>query len=131
MDLKGRATRNFRQAHKDGACYPNSAGYCDCPLEDAEPEVADLVCSDVELPLLQGMHFPVIDLDLPCQLIPSGTPGHFHLYLDKPVPWEQYKNIIKALCEAGLVQWAWFDTTRERGYSSVRHPDRPKEITNG
>jgi len=73
-DFGGRTTRNFRQDHRDGVCLPNSRGYCPCPLEVAEPDSADLVCSDLQPPFA-GFHKPVIDLDLPCRLVPSGTPS--------------------------------------------------------
>lgn len=122
----GRRTRNFRQVHKDGICVPDAGGYCPCPVEDAEPDVAELVCSDSRDERDQGMHMPVIDLDLPCSLVPSGTPGHFHLYIDKPCNFEEYMAILKAMAEAGIVQWGFHDRTRERGFGSVRHPDRPK-----
>lgn len=121
----GRPTRNIRQDHRDPLlCVPNSAGYCPCPLESADESVAELVCSDVG----EGMHLPVIDLDLPASLVPSATPGHHHLYLDTPVTWEQYRAILKALAEAGIVQWGYHDSTVERGFGSVRHPDRPKQV---
>lgn len=119
-----RPERMFSQDHSDGNCYPNAAGYCNCPLrEPKEDETPELVCSDVG----EGMHAPVIDIDFPCRLVPSATPGHFHLYIDKPVEWERYKTMLEAMASAGIVQWQWVDTTRERGYSSVRHPDKPKE----
>lgn len=119
----GRPTRNFRQDHSDPIrCEPNSKGYCPCPLESAPAETADLVCSDVG----DGMHMPLIDFDLPVQLVPSGTPGHFHLYIDKAIEWEDYKAILRSMAEAGIVQWGFFEATVERGFGSVRHPDRPK-----
>ena len=35
-------------------------------------------------------HRPILDLDFPAALVPSTTPGHFHLYLDKPMAEEDY-----------------------------------------
>lgn len=134
VDFADRRFRNFRQDHRD-QCYPDIMGYCACPLEQVEdPDTADLVCSDSDNAGAtdnQGrrMHMPVIDIDFPAQLVPSGTPGHFHLYLNKPCNWDEYIKILRAFAEAGLVQWQWVHTTEERGYSSVRHPDRPKEVT--
>lgn len=123
-----RRLRMFTQEHKDGQCWPNANGYCKCPLRDApDEESAELVCSDVT----DMIHMPVIDIDFPCRLVESGTPGHFHLYIDKQMSQFDYFNMIKAMCDAGVVQWQWFDTTRERGYSSVRHPDKPKEKADG
>lgn len=121
----GRTTRNFQQDHSDPhLCRPNGMGYCPCPLETAPAEKAELVCSDVG----DGTHLPVIDLDLPASLVPSGTPGHFHLYIDKAVSWSDYVNVLTALSDAGIVQWGFRDSTVERGFGSVRHPDRPKVV---
>jgi hypothetical protein len=120
----GRTTRNFQQDHAGGgACQPNASGYCNCPLELAPPKEAELVCSDNA----DGMHLPVIDIDLPVQLVPSATPGHFHLYIDHPISWQHYKAILRAMAEAGIVQWGYYDATLERGYGSLRHPDRLKK----
>lgn len=130
----GRRTRNFRQVHTDGICVQDAGGYCPCPVEDAAPDVAELVCSDVGPvkidpfvdEVVEG-HKPVIDLDMPCSLVPSGTPGHFHLYIEQAVTFEAYMAILKAMADAGIVQWGFHDRTRERGFGSVRHPDRPKK----
>lgn len=111
----------FTQEHKDGHCFPNQAGYCNCPLKESDSD-PELVCSDVG----EGMHMPVIDIDFPIQAVPSATPGHFHLYINKEVEWDKYCDVIMAMCKAGLVQWQWFDTMRDRGFSAVRHPDKPK-----
>jgi hypothetical protein len=111
-------------------------GYCPCPLEIAEPDVAGLVCSDTTSVIPADpwvpesrevtIHKPVIDLDLPCSLVPSGTPGNFHLYIDEGVSFEDYLGVLKAMAKAGLVQWGFVNTTEERGFGAVRHPDRPK-----
>lgn len=124
--INGRATRNFRQDHSDPiACVPNASGYCACPLEDAPPDVAELICSDVGNGRL---HQPVIDFDLPVRLVPSGTPGNSHLYIQRAIPFEDYLRILEAFASAGIVQWGYHDATRERGFGSVRHPDRPKKV---
>jgi hypothetical protein len=121
----GRSTRNICQAHTPDKCFPNSKGYCACPLEDAPEATAELVCSDIKGSPF-GSHMPVIDLDLPCRLVESGTPGHYHLYIDKAVTFERYKAILESMALAGIVQYGFYDATVERGFGSVRHPDRPK-----
>jgi hypothetical protein len=55
-----------------------------------------------------GQHLPVVDLDVPARLEPSGTPGHSHLYLDVPMTWAQYSTLLHALCAAGVVQLPHF-----------------------
>jgi hypothetical protein len=49
-------------------------------------------------------HFPVLDLDFPCELVPSTTLGKFHLYMDKKVTWLAYQNVLTAMAEAGLLE---------------------------
>jgi hypothetical protein len=122
-DFGGRKSRMLRQDHNEMSCSPNTQGYCSCPLAEAPIDEADVICSDIGL---VDYHMPVIDLDLPCRLIPSGTPGHFHLYIDQAIPFSYYTKMLDAMAEAGVVQWGFADATRERGYGSVRHPDRPK-----
>ena len=123
-DFGGRKSRMLRQDHDETSCSPNSRGYCSCPLTEAPIDQADVICSDIGF----GSHMPVIDLDLPCRLIPSGTSGHFHLYIDSSIGFEAYIKMLDAMAEAGIVQWGFADATRERGYGSVRHPDRPKRV---
>jgi len=56
-----------------------------------------------------GQHVPVIDLDHDLfRLIPSGTPGHFHLYINKVMSWEQFKAILDALLAADLIEQEWY-----------------------
>lgn len=69
-----------------------------------------------------GYHRPVLDLDFPAALIPSTTPGHFHLYLDKPMPWPKYKALIKALADAGIIERGYASASIARRYTSVRLP---------
>lgn len=74
-------------------------------------------------------HKVIIDLDLPAQLIPSTTPGHFHLYVDHIIPRDKYLNLLDALAEAGLVEPGYAAASRARGYSAVRLPWIKKEVS--
>lgn len=67
-------------------------------------------------------HRPVLDIDFPAALIPSTTPGHFHLYLDKPMPWGKYKALLKALADAGIIERGYLSASIGRQYTSVRLP---------
>ena len=69
-----------------------------------------------------GKHYPVLDLDFPVTLVPSSTPGHFHLYLDRPVDEGSYWKLCDALAEAGLLEPGYVSACKERGYTSVRLP---------
>lgn len=72
------------------------------------------------------MHAPVIDLDWPCRLVPSSTPGHFHLYIDCEVNSGAYFDMLDAMARAGVVEEGYANVSRERGASFVRKPQFPK-----
>jgi hypothetical protein len=76
-------------------------------------------------------HRPVIDLDMNAALIPSGTPGHFHLYIDKLVEHDEYMGLLSALADAGIIERGYDTASQERGYSSARLPTKPKVVDFG
>lgn len=79
-----------------------------------------------------GTHYPVIDIDHACTLVPSTTPGHFHLYIDKAVPLDKYLDMLEAMAAAGIVQEGYFRAARARRFSAVRLPWVKKtEASNG
>lgn len=67
-------------------------------------------------------HKIVIDLDLPAKLIPSSTPGHFHLYIDHVMEKDAYFKLLAALMEAGLIEEGYYHASMARGYSAARLP---------
>jgi hypothetical protein len=69
-----------------------------------------------------SMHRPVLDIDLDAVLVPSSTPGHHHLYIDKLMSWETYTELLQALAKAGIVQQGFVDVSLKRGASMVRLP---------
>lgn len=71
-------------------------------------------------------HRPVLDIDFGAALVPSGTPGHFHLYLDKLMKWGDYSALMTALMDAGIIEPGYDLASQERGYSSARLPTKPK-----
>lgn len=93
--------------------------------EDADLHSADLITSAM---VDSAMHRPVLDIDFGAQLIPSSTPGHFHLYLDKEVSWKSFQKVLKALSAAGLIEEGYAEASIQRGYSAVRLPwvEKPK-----
>jgi hypothetical protein len=68
------------------------------------------------------MHKPVLDIDFPVQAVPSSTPGHFHLYLDKKLTWEQYDRLLGVMAEIGLLEPGYVSASRDRKHTSVRLP---------
>lgn len=121
------------------AYVKNLGGYSGEQAREVSEPFANLVSSRVErvdvVPFNGGadknyeLHLPVLDLDYDVQLVPSSTPGHFHLYLNRPVSWGQYVKVLRALAEAGLVEHGWAEASIRQGASFVRKPGEPKEET--
>lgn len=66
---------------------------------------ANLVSSKAWAPSnMTEIHYPMLDLDMECELIPSSTPGHYHLYINKPMVWDKYFELLTALNKAGIIQ---------------------------
>lgn len=81
-------------------------------------EKADVVSS--ELP--NGLHAPCIDIDVPIRAIPSSTPDHWHLYIEKPMTWWKYKRLLRALVAAGVVEKGYYQASKARKGTHVRLP---------
>ena len=71
---------------------------------------------------VEPLHRPVLDLDMPCTLLSSSTPGHHHLLIDSPMPWSTYLDLLRALVAAGLVESGYVGAAEERGHTGVRVP---------
>lgn len=78
---------------------------------------------------MQGRHALVLDIDHPAWLMPSTTPGHFHLYVDVPggIPDDEYAALLDALATAGVIEWGYAGASKARGFTSVRLPWITKE----
>lgn len=86
----------------------------------AEANLIASLCDD-------GLHMPVIDLDIPCRLVPSRTPGHHHLYIDQPITWDAFVPILDAMAAAGLVEYGYVNASKARGTTFVRWKAPPPE----
>ncbi|WNT44357.1 hypothetical protein SEA_MABODAMACA_39 [Microbacterium phage Mabodamaca] len=67
-------------------------------------------------------HKVILDLDLPAKLVPSTTEGHFHLYIDHEVDWEDYQDLLVALERCGLVETGYVNASLARGHTAARMP---------
>lgn len=85
------------------------------PLTDPDVNAFSSEVSD-------NRHWPVIDIDYPAALVPSTTPGHFHLYLDRDVEWSKYRKVLEALADAGLIQDGFMRASVKRRKTYVRLP---------
>lgn len=74
-----------------------------------------------------GNHVPLFDFDFPVELVPSSTPGHFHLYVSKEIGWEHYRDILLAMRRARLLDAGWVDSALEERCATIRPPHVMKE----
>lgn len=96
----------------DGA--PTVEVTSDSPIE-LQHNLFSSLCDD-------GMHRPALDIDLPCELVPSTNPGHFHLYIDKALTLEQYTKVVDVLSEVGILGPMHPGLLRERSMTCLRPP---------
>lgn len=80
-------------------------------------QAGDLVASKTPI---KDWHLPVLDIDFEAHLVPSSTPGHYHLFLNQPIPWREYRRLLKALARAGIVEKDWVKSALSHGMSMVR-----------
>lgn len=89
--------------------------------EDRQPSAEDAnVVSSHDI--YSSSHFPIIDLDFPHEYVPSSTPGHAHLYLERPISrWRLYA-LLWGLYVGGAIEKGYFLWSLRRGGTFVRRP---------
>jgi len=77
----------------------------------------------------EARHALVLDIDHPSWLMPSTTPGHYHLYVDVPggIPSTEYYLLLTALANARVIEAGYAGASAARGFTSVRLPWVAKE----
>src|SRR5690606_35829898 len=83
---------------------------------DTPPETANLITSECE----NGMHAPVLDIDLPVEVYPSSQLGHNHLYIQHEMTWEQYTELLTTLARCGIIEEGYANASIAKGFSAVR-----------
>ena len=68
----------------------------------------------------KGFHAIAVDIDHQCHLLPSRTPVHFHLYVDKKIPWKQYIEWLRISAEIGIVEEGFYRACLAKGMSTLR-----------
>lgn len=113
------------------------------PPLDENGNPVKYVMPDIEVPLEEAnlitsrvegdpdTHKLILDIDFPVKVIPSSTPGHFHLYLDKEIDTFALENILYVLASARIIEPGYAQSSMQRGYTAVRLPWIKKEPTNG
>lgn len=74
-----------------------------------------------------GKHRVLLDLDVPHIYVPSSEPGHGHLIIDVPQPWDKLQKLLQLLGEMGILQWGFVDATTSRGETWLRRPGVSKD----
>lgn len=117
--------RTFHKANLAGDEYAEG---------DADRPVVELTEANVVSSLRRGeqpgpyaRHRPVLDLDLDAHLVPSSTPGHWHLYIERDVPDDLFWELCDLLAKVGILQDGYVSACKSRGYTSVRLPWVKKE----
>lgn len=97
--------------------------YTRVPDEAASADTAELIASVNQ----NGLHRPLLDIDFPAVVIPSTTEGHCHLYIDKEMPWKDYKKLLNVLADLDIIEHGYRGASLARGYSALRLPWIKKE----
>lgn len=74
-----------------------------------------------------GWHTVMLDIDRPVRLVPSTTPGHWHLYIDVAMPWWRYRKLLRALKNAGIIEPGYYSASVARRCTALRLPWVKKE----
>lgn len=100
------------------------------PLRVYEPDPTKAVLVGSRLPT--GGHSPVLDLDFEAALVPSTTPGHYHLYLDGLVlDDDTYAGLLEDLALAGVIQEGFANQYERHGQTFLRPPGVMKDPDDG
>lgn len=73
------------------------------------------LCEGQEPGDMDGYHMPAIDIDFPCHVRETETPGHSHLMIDVPMPWSSFLRLLEVMVEVGIVEEGYLRASRERG----------------
>lgn len=93
----------------------------------ATVEDANLISSEVFEVDGTKFHQPLLDLDMRAQIIPSSTPGHGHLYIDKILAHDAYHKLLTALRDAGIIEHGIVEQFERHGATTLRLPHIKKE----
>lgn len=97
------------------------------PEGEGLTEVGDLDKGNlVSSRMVNGQHTPAIDLDVSAALIDSSTEGHHHLFINKEMSWRQYKRLLKALRDAGIIEPYFYTVSCKRKQTLLRKPGLKK-----
>ena len=128
-DIPGRIDREVRFANfttkgrdEDGEYDEHVEPAIVGSYDEANVLTSIIAPSETTWDALVGQHAPVLDLDFPCTLLDSTTPGHHHLVIDRPLTWDQLVILMDAMAVVGLLEVGYVAAAKRRGYTSIRLP---------
>ena len=73
-------------------------------------------------------HAPALDIDgINVEVAPSSTKGNFHLYIDKPMPWSDYKKLLQVMTEVGIIEPGFYAKALKDGKTFLRVRDKKND----
>ncbi len=67
-------------------------------------------------------HMIALDVDVPVQVYPSSTPGHSHLYIEKPITQPQLIELLGVFSSLGIIEEGYAGASARRGFTCLRLP---------
>lgn len=98
------------------------------PDRESTLDLESAEASSSELWDKPGVHYALLDLDVPAYLVPSSTEGHSHLYIEHEMSWEKYEALLVALGDAGILESGYVSVSRERKFTALRLPWVKKSV---
>jgi hypothetical protein len=95
--------------------------------DEKRDQVPEMEANVVSSLTTDGRHMPALDLDVPASLLPSSTPGHWHLYIDVPMSWWRYRRLLHQLYKAGIIEKGFYELAMSRKQTFVRRPGITKQ----
>jgi O-acetyl-ADP-ribose deacetylase (regulator of RNase III) len=94
-------------------------------IEVVDPQDADIITSKVmDFSNAPGLirHTVMLDLDVAAMLVPSSTAGHSHLYIDVPMMWQDYEQLLILLARVNILESGYVRASQRRGATALRLP---------
>lgn len=92
------------------------------PLHESNSIGSAVSSTGCYMPALVALHKPVLDLDMDVMVVPSSTPGHHHLYIDRAMSWNEYSLLMNVLAHVGILQPGYARASHHRAESFLRTP---------
>jgi hypothetical protein len=122
--MKERLEKRFMEPNELAGQGDNCYWVTSMGIRVSRMEDANLLTSRIEATIdtEEEKHFIIMDVDHEAELIPSSTPGHYHLYIYHEVTKEQLDKFVAVAREIGLIQQGIVRGYKERGVLCLRKP---------